>query len=134
MESLSRMIGSHPSVEQADPLVASLVDELTNCASLCAICADACLTEPDVNSLARCVALNDLCADICGVTARTASRVGHQESTVLRRQLEACREVCILCAEECELHQHEHCRVCAAGCRSAQRVCSTALHQMLAMA
>jgi hypothetical protein len=134
MASVSRIIGSHPSVEQADPLVAALVGELGECAAVCVICGDACLTEQNVAELARCVALTELCADICAVTARTASRVGHQESTVLRRQLEACREICILCAEECESHEHEHCRICAAICRQGERASSTALHQMLAMA
>lgn len=134
MDSIARIIGSHPRVEQADPAIAELISELSACESVCIVCGDACLTEPDVGMLARCIALNESCADVCAGTRRTLSRIGSQESTVLRRQLEACREVCILCAEECELHEHEHCRICAASCRSSEKACSAALHGMLAMA
>lgn len=134
MESVSRILGSHPRVEQADPNVASLIAELSNCESTCVVCVDACLSEQDVQMLARCISLNDTCADVCASTARTAARVGHMEPTILQHQLEACREACMLCADECEQHEHEHCRICSESCRSCAEACSAALRGMMAMA
>ncbi|HSK48061.1 MAG TPA: four-helix bundle copper-binding protein [Coriobacteriia bacterium] len=135
MESLSRMFEAHPMKQQtqlSSPAV--LLQEIATCEAACTLCADACLSERDVQMLAQCISLNLYCADQCAVSARSIGRPGHQQFGLLRMQLDACREACRTCAEECERHEHEHCRICAESCRSCEQACSRALESMMATA
>lgn len=133
MESLARMIHAHPHGQVSEPLK-NLLPVLMECESACVMCADACLSEADVQMLAECISLNVDCADVCAATARLAGRIGHHYKPAMRHQLEACREICRLCAEECEQHEHEHCRVCAEICRSCEQACSAVIEMAMAHA
>jgi hypothetical protein len=134
MESVTTIIDSHPKPPHRNPQLPGFIQELMNCETTCTICADACLSEQDVQMLSACIALNVDCADVCAATARLASRVGHHNGSVMRHQVEACREICRLCAEECERHEHEHCKICAQSCRACEDACSRTLQHMMSMA
>lgn len=134
MENISQMIGAHPKRAQANPDLQMLMQETMMCQAACVICADACLSETDVQSLTNCIALNNDCADVCAATSRLAGRVGHHNQSVMVHQLQACREVCRLCAEECEMHPHQHCKVCADACRRCEEVCARVVDSVMAMA
>lgn len=133
MEELTRMFQAHPSGQHGRDNV-ELIHELVMCEAACVICADACLSEQDVTMLAACIAANYDCADACAATSRMLGRVAHMQPSILRSQLEACREACRVCAEECEKHEHEHCRICAEMCRRCEQACSRALDTMMVTA
>lgn len=134
MDTIMSMLESHPRSTSVDTgMHGPLLQELSHCETTCTICADACLSEPHVQMLAKCIALNLDCADSCSTTMRTVGRFGFQDSSVVRGQLEACRESCRACAAECELHQEmEHCRTCAEMCRRCEQACTQALEGMMA--
>lgn len=132
MDSVIRAIDAHPKSPPAQTPLRDLVVALNECAATCTVCADACLSEPDVSMLAECIALNELCADVCTAAGRLAARVGHHRKSVMTHQLQACQEACRLCAEECERHEHEHCRVCAESCRRREEACGRVLEVAVA--
>lgn len=133
MESMDRMIKAHPRGQVPEQLK-NLLTALMECESSCVMCADACLSETDVKMLVDCIALNADCSDVCTATARLVGRIGHHHRPAMQRQLEACREICRLCAEECEQHEHEHCRVCAESCRRCEQACAAVLERAAAHA
>lgn len=136
MDMVRQIFGTHPKSAQIDAeQYARAAIDFGNCGITTTVCADACLSEPHVQMLAKCIALNLDCADSCATTARTVSRIGFADKAVLRTQLEACREACRACAEECERHEDmEHCRVCAQMCRSCEQMCTKMLEGMMAVA
>jgi hypothetical protein len=96
-----------------------LLKKLSECASACEWCHDACLgEEDDVKMLARCIRLDRDCAKICHLTAGLAA----SHSPFASRMVKLCEEICTS-AEECENHDMDHCRDCAGGraCRSLRR-------------
>ena len=99
----------------------SLIQTLLDCAAACERCAAACLDESDVKYMTHCIELDRDCADICTLAARLLMR----DSEIAHDFLLVCEKICRLCAEECSLHQHEHCKRCAAECRA----CEVACHQ-----
>jgi hypothetical protein len=67
------------------------------------------------------------CADICDTMTKVAMRRTGENVEVVRMLLETCVSTCELCAEECERHEHEHCRLCALMCRECAGDCRSAL-------
>jgi hypothetical protein len=122
-----QMLRTHPQQGQVDrSSLAQAVQSLSECASTCAICADACLSERMVAELVRCIRLNQDCADICAATARLLLRSGAEpQGTMLRHVVEACAAACQACGQECARHaqMHEHCRICAEACRRCEESC-----------
>jgi hypothetical protein len=114
-----------PGVDVA--LLADTVAAAFDCAQTCTACANACLGEPNVQDLVRCIRLNLHCADLCDTTGRLISR--QENPDLARAVLQACVQVCRLCAEECERHGQamEHCRVCASACRACEQACERLL-------
>jgi hypothetical protein len=98
----------------------ALIQNLLDCALACENCASACLEENDVNAMAACIKLDRDCADICFQAARLLKR----RSAIAHQFLLICEEVCRLCGEECNKHQHEHCKKCAEACF----ICAEACH------
>lgn len=92
---------------------------LNDCATLCDLCAAACLKEKESHNLIDCIRSDLDCADACRTTSALLAR-GSDSVAVLCK---ACAEVCARCAEHCEMHDYEHCRVCAKACRRAQEEC-----------
>ena len=126
-----RMIATHPFSTARETLVETL-QATADCAQVCSICADACLSEPMVANLTRCITINLDCATVCDATAVLLSRQSMDQPSVLIAQLKACMEACRVCAEECERHagMMEHCRVCAAECRRCENACRELLDQI----
>lgn len=127
---ISPMVQTHPLPAPTDMhIFTECIDACFECAYTCNSCADACLGEDNVQELIQCIRLNMDCADICAATGRTVSRMTEPQMEVIRAQVQACAEVCRLCAEECARHaqHHEHCRVCAEACRRCEQAC----HQLL---
>ncbi|RIK46734.1 MAG: four-helix bundle copper-binding protein [Chloroflexi bacterium] len=123
---VAEMFRTHPQQAQMEGgRLAQAVEAISQCATVCTICADACLGEQQVQQLVRCIRLNLDCADICQATANGLARLGESDQAVLRAQLQACEAVCRSCGSECEQHaqMHEHCRVCAESCRHCEQVC-----------
>jgi hypothetical protein len=96
-----------------------LAEILAKCAMTCEFCATSCLREKDMSMLSRCIALNRDCADSCMLGARMLER----DSEIVRRFLLICEDICYLCADECEKHDHDHCRYCAKVCRYCAKAC-----------
>jgi hypothetical protein len=109
--------------------VAAAIDACLNCVQACTTCADADLSEHDVNEMRECIALDHNCADVCDVTARLLSRPAHWNPFVVHRLLQACVRVCDDCAEECARHadHHRHCATCGRVCRVCVAACNALL-------
>ena len=133
MATIQKMLDAHPwpgNVERE--VLARCIEECFACALACTSCADACLSEKDaVAELRKCIRLNLDCADICEATGRVLTRQTEYDAPLTRAQLEACREACATCAEECERHPNmEHCTICAQACRRCHEACDALLAAM----
>jgi hypothetical protein len=107
--------------------VVACVEACFFCANVCTTCADACLADDAVAEMRQCI-VNDLdCADICTSTARVLSRRSFGDRQLTVAMLEACRVACGRCAQECERHDMDHCRICAGTCRTCEQECATVL-------
>jgi hypothetical protein len=130
-ESLSKqMLEAHPWAAQLDrDVLAGCIDECLACLQSCTACADANLAEDDVAQMRRCILLCLNCADICNGTVRMLSRQTDYDADSARAQVSSCRELCAICARECERHAdgHEHCRLCGEQCRRCEEACSAVL-------
>lgn len=133
MTSTAFVLRHHPSGSLLDAsLVADAIDALVQCSSACTACADACLAEPDVVDLRSCIGLNLVCADICATTARTLAMRSGEDAQVTIRQVTACAQATLTCAERCRRHgeDHQHCAECARACHRASQACADILLAM----
>ena len=125
-----QILKTHPS-PQSQPLedYAASIHAIQDCAQSCISCADACMSESDMQDLLRCVRLNLDCADICNATSNILSRPSMSAPEIWASQLQSCVIACRVCAEECERHasKHEHCRLCAEACRECEQACNDVL-------
>ncbi|WP_229811992.1 four-helix bundle copper-binding protein [Streptosporangium pseudovulgare] len=124
------MIDTYPADINLDRgLIAEAVTALIDCAQACTACADACLSEQQVDQLRKCIRTDLDCADICATTARVLSRHTGYDANITRAQLQACIQACTSCKQECEHHadMHEHCRICAEACRGCAQACQRLL-------
>lgn len=124
--SLSKMISAHPDVAgDVNESLATAARHAMLCSLFCTSCADACAAEQ--MDMRACIRTCLDCADVCAATARLAVRRTAQNIEMLRAQMDTCIRACELCAAECEQHDHEHCRLCAAMCRECAEDCLKAL-------
>ena len=109
--------------------LADVIDVVMDCSQTCTACADACLSEPDVNHLTRCIRDCLDCADICTATERVLSRHTGYDASLTESMLRTCMQACQACAASCGEHadEHEHCRTCAQTCRSCEQACGDML-------
>lgn len=100
---MNAIIRTHADVEGgiAERLCTS-IDAIYACAQTCITCADACLSEKEVNSLKQCIRLDLDCADICLTTGALASRRTGSNEPILRQALELCAAACRACSDECQ--------------------------------
>lgn len=127
------MLDTHPWPGHVDrDALARCIEECFACAQSCTSCADACLSEEMVAQLRKCIRLNLDCADICEVTARVLTRQTEYDAPTSKALVQACREACTTCAEECASHadMHEHCKICADVCRRCSEACDALLSEM----
>ena len=124
--SIEKMISEHPDVRgNFNASLALAVKHAMDCAAICNSCADACSGED--MEMRRAIGLPMDCADVCTATYRIATRRTDENRQLIRTMLAACIEACETCAEECERHDHPHCRRCAVMCRECARDCRSAL-------
>ncbi len=126
MPKTMEMLDTYPRTFNVDAAtLAEAIDALIECANTCTQCADACLSEQDVQPLTRCIRLNLDCADICSTTGRVLSRQTDYDANVTRSLLDACIQACTSCGDECEGHAGHmaHCRICAESCRRCESAC-----------
>lgn len=126
---IERISFSHPRSGDEGRLYAEALQALSDCATACTVCADACLSEPNAAEMIECVRVDLLCAAVCAATTQAVAGAPEEHSSIMRAQLQACIEACRSCASECEQHadHHEHCRVCAEACRRCEQACSALL-------
>lgn len=120
------MIALHPDVagNSNEPL-ATAARHAMFCALMCASCVDACVAE--AMDMAQCIHACSDCADVRQATSRLAVRRAGQNIEVLPAMLALCARVCDLCADECQKHHHEHCKLCATMYRECIEDCRKAL-------
>jgi hypothetical protein len=124
--SIANMMALHPGADGAvNEKLAAAARHAMFCAAMCTSCADACSAEE--MAMRQCIRLCLDCADICQAASRLAVRQTGDNIRMLRAMLEVCTHACETCAEECEKHEHGHCRLCAEMCRECARDCRTAL-------
>jgi hypothetical protein len=125
MDNLEDLLQTHPRAHpRLLPSVAKAAQALADCAAACTVCADACLAEDAVAHLRRCIRTDVDCAEICLAGSHLLLRQTETDPRLVREMLHACVMACQVCADECELHDHEHCVNCAALCRVAQEACN----------
>ncbi|MCR6722583.1 MAG: four-helix bundle copper-binding protein [Chitinophagaceae bacterium] len=95
------------------------LDALFACMRACRECAAACLAEPHVHAMSRCIQLDLACAAVCSAAAEAMLQQVNQANSLCQ----VCADICNACAEECERHEHDHCKKCAAACRHCASVC-----------
>lgn len=128
--SVREMIDTYPAEINLDRgLLADAVQATARCAQSCTACADACLSEQQVDQLRKCIRSNLDCADICSTTTRVLCRHTGYDANITRAQLQACIQACSSCGDQCDQHanMHEHCRVCAEECRRCAETCRSLL-------
>jgi hypothetical protein len=133
MTMTAAMIRTYPAdmtIDRAE--LANSIDILLECAEACTACADACLSEIEIDALRRCIRTNLDCADICSATARVLSRHTGYDANISMTLLAACEQATAACGAECGRHasMHEHCRICAEACDRAMRACADLMRTM----
>lgn len=128
------MLDAHPtrSVVFDHGTLSECLNACFECAAICTICADACLSEKEhLIHLTRCIRLNSECAAACLATGQMLARQGESETALLHAQLRSCVAVCRACEEECHGHASDmnmrHCAICAESCRRCAAACETLL-------
>jgi hypothetical protein len=91
---------------QKDSKISECIDNCSEAAQACEVCADACAEEGE--EMARCLRLCRDVADLTSLHARFMSR----ESEFHAGLAELCVEACEACRDECEQHDMDHCQTC----------------------
>lgn len=124
--SIAKMIAAHPEARgRREEPFAKAARHAMFCSAICTSCADACSAE-DMD-MRQCIRSCLDCADICEATYKLATRRTGSNELLLEEMLQLCVTACDLCAEECEKHDHEHCRICAEMCRETAHDCRIAM-------
>ena len=112
--------------------LAACIEACRECSQSCTACADVCLAEQGISNLRKCIRLNLDCADICDATGRVLSRQTEFDPPLSQAQLDACREACRTCADECGRHSemHKHCQICARACQRCEKACGYLLESL----
>lgn len=96
-----------------------LIHALGNCINHCNYCADACLDEDNVKMMVDCIRTDRVCAEVCAALIQILA-TGYKDVDGL---VQYCIKVCNACADECENHEHSHCKECAKACRDCVQAC-----------
>lgn len=69
--------------------------------------------------MVKCIRTDKVCAEACAaLTQILATNYKDVQGLV-----DYCIKVCNDCADECEKHDHQHCKDCAKACRECARAC-----------
>lgn len=99
------------------------------CAEACNSCADACLGDPAVAELVVTIRANLDCADMCATAGEILDRFRGPHPELVRAVLEACANVCDVCARETrgQAGRIERCAVAADACEACADACRAML-------
>lgn len=127
-----QITAAHPAPLVHNEMLAECINACYDCAHACMSCADACLAEDDVGSLRRCIQADWHCADECIATSRMLARQTQANLGLLAAQLNHCRDICQVCAKECEYYRdsYRHCAICAETCHACAERCRELLKAM----
>ncbi|MGE3182190.1 MAG: four-helix bundle copper-binding protein [Phycisphaerae bacterium] len=95
---------------------ASCIQACQACATDCENCLHQMLNKESDND---CPACCRTCLDICILCAQESARNGRFIAEICQ----LCEKICTWCAEQCEAHDHDHCRECAKSCRACAEEC-----------
>lgn len=101
------------------PTIEACIRACNACVRACEYCADACLNSDTVAMMTECIRTCRDCADACSLCMRFMAR----NSDLVVEMCRLCAIACDICAEECEQHDHDHCRRCAEACRRCAEAC-----------
>ncbi|MBW3547596.1 MAG: four-helix bundle copper-binding protein [Actinobacteria bacterium] len=130
-----QLIRTHPGPFPIDEnTLIDVIDRIYGCGKTCTACADACLGEDDPKAQAACITSCQNCGEVCITTARALSRVTGFNPETIRHLVEACEQICRICADECASHGDgmEHCRRCSETCRDCADACRSFLQELQA--
>lgn len=96
-----------------------LIEELHRCAAQCLYCFEGSDKEENKEALQKCMVLNMKCAETCKLVVQMLDKNTNDFEMYLKR----CSIICLKCANECDKHEHEHCKQCAAVCRECSEMC-----------
>lgn len=99
----------------------AVLDALARCIAACEYCADACLSEDNIQMMVGCIRTDRDCADICRVTAAFIARNSAHAPHIMKE----CIELCQKCYDECSQHKHDHCQQCAEACKACLDACKS---------
>ncbi len=98
-----------------------LIKLLNECAAACEHCVASCLNEEHAGHLTTCIKTGIVCASVCRTTALSLEHGFSDQASLL-----LCEEICRACADECNKHEHEHCKACAEICNNCAEQCRQA--------
>lgn len=100
-----QLMTTHPGPFPMDEnTLIDIIDRIYECGKTCTACADACLGEDDPKAQAACITSCQNCGEVCITTARALSRVTGFNRDTIRHLVEACEQICRICADECAGH------------------------------
>lgn len=94
---------------------------IEECIAACNACFAACLEEEDISMMRGCIRLDRECAELCGLLAAAVARNSENVSVYA----EAAAKLCEACGNECDRHDHDHCKRCAKACFACLEICKT---------
>lgn len=94
----------------------SCIEACQHCAQDCETCLSEMLGKPSHNDCPRCCRE---CINICKLCAHAIAA----ESRFRAEYCRLCANICVWCAEQCEDHEHDHCKRCAESCRTCAEAC-----------
>lgn len=101
------------------PAYQTCIEACQHCAANCDHCALSCTIEPDIKEMARCIQLTMECSSVSYVAAHLMALDSENVGAICL----ICAETCEACADECNLHDNEHCRKCATACTACAMEC-----------
>lgn len=97
------------------------IEACLECASLCNLCAAACLNEEEseVGTLTDCIRLNLECAISCYAASEMLTYGSDRSADYCR----LCAELCEACERECRKHNYDQCREASRACLKCAMEC-----------
>ena len=108
---------SHRDFDRADDRIAPITGLAGRCVEMVSVVV---VEAPDLRRVVSDVAFTKVYFDADGFVDVS------KRDLMIRLMLESCASVCDACADECERHDHDHCKLCAEMCRECARDCRAA--------
>lgn len=92
------------------------IEACQRCIVSCEECLNAMINVDSGNDCPKCCIE---CSDVCSLCVKLMARDSRNAADFCN----FCANVMDYCAEQCEAHDHEHCKKCAADCRKCAEEC-----------